>query len=356
MEAVNLFDYQKLAKEKLSSMVYDYYAGGADDEITVDENHTAYNRIRLKYRVLVDVSKRDLSTRILGERVSMPVLIAPTAFQCLADPEGEVATARAAGAAGTIMILSTLSNSAVEDVTRAASGPVWFQLYAHKDRGLTTHLVNRVLAAGCKAIVLTVDVPVLGRRERDIRNGFGLPPHLSAKNLTGEGLGQLPEGMTGSALAEYINSFIHPGITWADVEWLCSISKLPVFIKGLITAEDATRAVDHGASGIVVSNHGGRQLDTARPTIEALPEIVSAVNGRIEVLIDGGIRRGTDVLKAIAIGAKAVLIGRPILWGLAVNGEQGVVDVLNLLRNEFDAAMALCGCARVDEIRDHLIA
>jgi 4-hydroxymandelate oxidase len=286
----------------------------------------------------------------------MPVLIAPTAFHCLANPEGEVATARAAGAAGTVMILSTLSNSAVEDVTRAASGPVWFQLYVHEDRGLTSHLVNRVLAAGCKAIVLTVDVPVLGRRERDIRNGFGLPAHLSAKNLTGKGLGQLPEGMTGSALAEYINSFIYPGLTWTDVDWLCSISKLPVFLKGLITAEDAVRAVDHGASGIVVSNHGGRQLDTARPTIEALPEIVDAVKGRVEVLIDGGIRRGTDVLKAVAIGAKAVLVGRPVLWGLAVNGERGVVDVLNLLRNEFDAAMALCGCARVDEIRDHLIA
>ncbi len=356
MKPINLFDFEALAKEKLPAMVYDYYASGAEDEITVHDNHAAYSRIRLKFRVLVDVSRRDLSTTVLGQQISMPLLIAPTAFQCMAHPEGEVATARAAGAAGTIMILSTLSNSAVEDVANAANGSVWFQLYVYKDRGVTKNLLQRVRAAGCKAIVLTVDAPILGRRERDIRNRFELPSNLSVKNLMPVGLEQLPKGAEDSGLAAYIESVIDPSLTWKDVDWLCSITDLPVLIKGLVHPEDALRALEHGASGIIVSNHGGRQLDTSLASIEALPEIVEAIGGKIDVLIDGGVRRGTDVLKAIALGAKAVSIGRPILWGLAVEGEPGVRNVLSLLRNELDVAMALCGCTRIDEINRHLIA
>jgi 4-hydroxymandelate oxidase len=354
MDPINLFDFEALAKNKLESMIYDYYAGGAEDEITVHENQDAYHRIRLKYRVLIDVSHRDLSTTVLGQTVSFPVLIAPTAFQRMAHRDGEVATARAAGAAGTIMILSTLSNSAIEEVV-AAGCPTWFQLYIYKDRSVTASLVQRAKTAGCKAIVLTVDAPVLGRRERDIRNRFELPSHLSVMNLLPAGLQELPQSASGSGLAAYIESVLDPAMTWKDVDWLCSITDLPVLIKGMIHPADALRALEHGVSGIVVSNHGGRQLDTAAPTIEVLSEIVDTIAGKIDVLIDGGIRRGTDVLKAIAVGAKAVLIGRPILWGLAVNGEQGVAKVLSLLRNEFDVAMALCGCTRVDEIQRSLI-
>lgn len=356
MNPINLFDYEALAREKLPGMIYDYYASGAEDEITVLDNHAAYSRIRLKYRVLVDVSHRDLSTTVLGQEISMPLLISPTAFQCMAHPEGEVATARAAAAAGTIMILSTLSNSAVEDVIKAANGSVWFQLYVYKDRGVTKSLVERVRAAGCKAIVLTVDAPILGRRERDIRNRFELPSNLSVMNLMPAGLEQLPKGTEGSGLAAYIESVIDPALTWKDVDWLCSVTDLPVLIKGLVHPEDALRALEHGASGIIVSNHGGRQLDTSLASIEALPEIVNAIAGRIEILIDGGVRRGTDVLKAIAHGAKAVSIGRPVLWGLAVEGESGVKNILNLLRNELDVAMALCGCTRIHEISRDLIA
>lgn len=356
MNPINVFDYEALAREKLPQMVYDYFASGAEDEITVQDNRAAYSRIRLKYRVMVDVSRRNLSTTVLGQQISMPLIIAPTAFQCLAHPEGEVATARAAGAAGTIMILSTLSNSSVEDVAKAGNGSVWFQLYIYKDRGVTASLVQRVRTAGCKAIVLTVDAPILGRRERDIRNRFELPSNLTVKNLMPSGLEKFPTGSEGSGLAAYIESVIDPALTWKDVDWLCSITDLPVLIKGLVHPEDALRALEHGASGIIVSNHGGRQLDTSLPSIEALPEIVDAIAGRIDVLIDGGVRRGTDILKAIALGAKAVSIGRPVLWGLAVEGEPGVLHVLSLLRNELDVAMALCGCTRIHEINRHLIA
>ena len=232
---------------------------------------------------------------------------------------------------------------------------MWFQLYVYKDRGITASLVHRASAAGCKAIVVTVDAPVLGRRERDIRNHFQLPPGLSVKNLMPAGLEEFPEAAAGSGLAAYISSVIDPALTWKDIEWLCSLTNLPILIKGLIHPDDARQAVECGASGVVVSNHGGRQLDTAQATIEALPQIIDVVAGRIEVFIDGGIRRGTDVIKAIALGAKAVLLGRPILWGLALDGDQGVIRVLNLLRNELDVSMALCGCTCIGEIKRQLI-
>ena len=356
MDLINVFDYEKAASAKLQKVVYDYYASGAHDEITLRDNHAAYDRIKLKYRVLVDVSRRTLSTNVLGEQVSMPVLVAPTAFQRMAHPGGEVATVRAAGAAGTIMVLSTLSNSSIEEVVSAASGPVWFQLYVYKDREATAGLVHRAEAAGCKALVVTVDAPLWGRRERDVRNRFQLPEGLSVKNLMPAGKEQFPKEVADSGLAAYMADMIDQSLTWNVVEWLRSITHLPVLIKGVIRADDAVKAVDHGAAGIIVSNHGGRQLDTAPATIEVLPEIVSAVADKIEVLIDGGIRRGTDVAKAIALGAKAVLVGRPILWGLAVDGKQGVSRVLEMLRSEFDLAMGLCGCSSVNQIQSDLIA
>jgi 4-hydroxymandelate oxidase len=355
VDFVNLLELEMQARGRLPAMVHDYYASGADDEVTLRANRAAFEQIALRYRVLVDVSRRDLGTAVLGCRLSMPVIVAPTAFHRLADPDGEVATARGAGAAATVMVLSTLSTSPVEEVVRAASAPVWFQLYIYKDRGATRDLVARVEAAGAAALVLTVDAPLLGRRERDVRNRFRLPPGLAVANMTAAGLGDLPPDPGGSGLAAYFASRLDPALTFADVEWLRSIARLPVLVKGVVRGDDAARAVAHGAAGVVVSNHGGRQLDTAPATIDVLPEVAEAVGDRAVVLLDGGVRRGTDVLKAIALGAQAVLVGRPILWGLALAGEKGVARVLEMLRAEIDLAMALCGCPTITSIGRDLI-
>jgi len=355
MEPINLYDYEAIARAKLTAMAYDYYASGAHDEITLRENHAAYDRIRLRYRVLRDISRRTTETTVLGHALRMPVVVAPTAFHKLAHPDGEVATARAAGTAGTLMILSTLSTTSIEDVLAAATGPVWFQLYVYKDRAATEALVRRAEAAGCAALVLTVDAQIWGRRERDVRNRFQLPPGLSVKNLMPAGQESFPIEAEGSGLAAYVASLFDQTLSWKDVDWLCNLTKLPVVLKGIVHPDDARLAVAHGAAGVIVSNHGGRQLDTAPATIEVLPEIVAAVDGRAEVLIDGGIRRGTDVIKALAYGAKAVAVGRPVLWGLAHDGQRGVERVLELLRFEVDLAMGLCGCASVAEISRDLI-
>jgi 4-hydroxymandelate oxidase len=352
---VNLFEMERLAESRLSATAFDYYFGGAQDEVTLRENRAAYDRITLYFRILVDVSKRSTETTVLGERVSMPVLIAPTAFHRMAHAEGELATARAAGDAGTIMLVSTLSNTSVEDIAAAATGPLWFQLYIYKDRDATRDLVARVEKAGCTAIVLTVDAPILGPRERDVRNRFTLPDGLTVKNLLGAGQGTVAMEMYGSGLQSYVSNFIDPAISWRDVEWLRGITKLPIILKGVVRADDARRAVDAGARGIVVSNHGGRQLDTSPATIDALPYVADAVGGRAEVYVDGGIRRGTDVVKALARGARAVMVGRPVLWGLAVDGEPGVARVLEILRNEFDTALALSGCPSVADVTADLL-
>jgi 4-hydroxymandelate oxidase len=358
VEPVNVFDFEAIAREKLSPAAYDYYAGGAHDEVTLRENRAAYDRLSLAYRVLVDVSRRELSTAVLGQPVAMPVLVAPTAFHRLADPEGEVATARAAGKAGTVMILSTLSTSTIEAVVSAATGPVWFQLYVYRDRGATEGLVRRAEAAGCRALVLTVDAPLIGRRERDVRNRFHLPPGLAVANLLPDGYGEMPPAPADSGLAAYVSSFLDPALTWRDVEWLRSITELPVLVKGIVRPDDALRAAEAGAAGVVVSNHGARQLDTAPATIDVLPEVVDALAAhghRIEVLMDGGVRRGTDILKALALGARAVLVGRPVLWGLAAAGEAGAARVLTLLREELDLAMALAGAPTLADITRDLV-
>ena len=355
MEPINLFDFEKEMKAKLPKMIYDYYAAGAHDELTLGENRAAFDRIKLKYRVLRDISRRDLSATILGQPVSMPIIIAPTAFHCMAHPEGELATVRAAGRGNIIMILSTLSTTAIEDVLENADGPVWFQLYVYKDRGATKALVERAESAGCAAIVLTVDAQILGRRERDVRNRFQLPEGLSVKNLMPAGKEQLPQDVGDSGLAAYVASLFDPTLCWKDLEWLCAITHLPVVIKGVVHPEDARQAMDHGIAGIIVSNHGGRQLDTSPATGDVLSEIVEVADERIEVIIDGGIRRGTDVLKAIALGADAVGIGRPVIWGLAHDGEAGVEQVCEILRFELDLAMGLCGCSSIKEISKDLI-
>jgi 4-hydroxymandelate oxidase len=352
--ALNLRELEELARERLTPLAYDYYASGANDEGTLRENVAAWARVPLRYRVLVDVSARTTATTVLGTPVSMPVLVAPTAFHKLACPEGELATARAASRAGTVMILSSLSNTRVEEVCAAATGPVWFQLYVYRDRGATAALVARAEAAGARALVLTVDAPLLGRRERDVRNRFHLPPGLRVENMSAAGHGDVEEQRQAeSGLAAYVATKLDPSLQWKDVAWLRSITKLPVLVKGLVRPDDARRAVDHGASGIVVSNHGGRQLDGSPATATVLGPIADAVGGRLEILVDGGVRRGADVLRAVALGARAVLVGRPILWGLSVAGEEGALAVLETAREELDQAMALAGCASVaDATRD----
>jgi 4-hydroxymandelate oxidase len=353
--AINLFELEIKARELLPQTAYDYHASGANDEITLRENRLAYERIALLPHMMVDVSERHMDTTALGETVSMPILIAPTAFQGLAHPKGEVATANAAGAAKTLMTLSTLSTFSIEEVMAVATGPVWFQLYVFKDRAISASLVKRAEVAGCKAVVLTVDAPLLGRRERDVRNQFKMPDATSLKNLLPGGSKEFPDATGGCRVTPSIASLFDTALTWKDIEWLAGITTLPVLVKGILRSDDALLAVKHGASGVIVSNHGARQLDTTPATISVLPDIVDALGGKVEVYVDGGIRRGTDVLKAIACGARAVFVGRPVLWGLASGAEAGVRYVLEMLRQEFDLAMALSGCPTVNSITRDLI-
>jgi isopentenyl diphosphate isomerase/L-lactate dehydrogenase-like FMN-dependent dehydrogenase len=344
MLPLNVREYEGLAESRLDHKAWDYMSGGSDDEVTLHANRAAFAHIQLRPRVLVDVSHCDLSTTVLGTPVSIPILVAPMGYQCLATPEGECATARAAGTAEALMVVSTMATRTLEETAAVATGPLWFQLYVYKDRSISEQLVRRAEAAGYRALVLTVDLPRIGRRERDIRNGFGLPPHLHAANFVTHGSHEMPETEPGtSGLAAHTAAHFDESLTWEAVAWLKGITRLPVLLKGILTAEDAALAVQHGADGLIVSNHGGRQLDTVPASIEALPAVAEAVAGRMEVYVDGGIRRGTDVLKALALGARAVLVGRPVLWGLAVAGEAGARDVLELLRAELELALALAG-------------
>ncbi|HEY9611085.1 alpha-hydroxy acid oxidase [Allocoleopsis sp.] len=353
---INLFEYQTLASQQLSPMARDYYASGSWDEITLRDNRAAFERFKLRPRMLVDVSQRDLSTQILGQSLQLPILIAPMAFQCLAHPEGEIATAKAAQQLGTVMVLSTLATMSMEDVASVSNQtPQWFQLYVHRDRGLTRALVERAYAAGFQALCLTVDAPVLGKREKDMHNQFILPPDMELANLSTLANLEISSQPDESGLFSYFLEQINPALTWSDLEWLQSLSPLPVVVKGILRGDDALRAVEHGAKAVIVSNHGGRQLDGAIASIDALSEVVAAVGDQVDVLMDGGIRRGTDILKALALGAKAVLLGRPILWGLAVGGEAGVKHVLELLCNELDLALALSGCANLQDIDSSLV-
>ncbi len=351
----NLLELEELARGRMPLMAYDYYAGGAEDEITLRENRAAFGRIALRPRMLVDVSAVDTSTTVLGQQVAAPIIVAPTAMHRLGHPEGELATARGAGAAGAIMAVSTLATATLEEVAAAASGPLWFQLYVYKDREITRALVQRAKAAGYKALCLTVDAPHSGRRERDVRNRFALPPEVQLANFSGPDMRMMPKE-AGSALFTYVARMMDTALTWQDLAWLRSIAEgMPLLVKGLLTAEDARLAVEHGADGVVVSNHGGRQLDTTIATIEALPEVVEAVESRAEVYLDGGIRRGTDVLKALALGARAVLIGRPILWGLVMDGSNGVRRVLEHLQHELVEAMLLAGRPTIASIDRSLV-
>ena len=337
--AINVADYERLAAEALDPGAHGYFAGGAGDERTLRENEAAFERWRLRPRVLVDVAEVSAETSLLGQPLSMPILVAPVAFQQLAHPEGEVAMARAAAAVGTVMCLSTLATTRPSEVA-AAVPPArrWFQLYCFRDRGVTRALLDEAVEAGFEAIALTVDAPRPGRRERDLRSGFQVPPELTVPSVAETAGADAP-----ISVADVLN-LVDPALGWPDLEALVGECSVPVLVKGVMTAEDAVMAAEHGAAGVIVSNHGGRQLDAAPATIDALGEVADAVGGRIEVLMDGGVRRGTDVLTALALGAKAVMVGRPTVWGLAVAGEEGARRVLELLRNELEVALTLCGC------------
>jgi 4-hydroxymandelate oxidase len=353
-ELINIADYARAAAAKLPTGVLDYFEGGALDEITLRENTAGWERLKLYYRVLAGVGNRNLSTTVLGQPISMPIVVAPTAFHRLACDAGEIATARAAKHCGTLFILSSLSNTAMETVFAESASPRWFQLYIYKDRAITRDLIQRAEAARAEAIVLTVDAPGLGTRERDSRNSFRLPDGLSVENLTPLGKGEMPE-VPGSGLAAYVRDNFKSDLGFDDLDWLCGTTRLPVVVKGVCRSDDVRRAAEHGAKAVVVSNHGGRQLDTAPATCEVLPHVVEAAADLCEIYVDGGVRRGSDVFKAIALGARAVLVGRPVLWGLAVGGEQGATNVLEILRRELDEAMLLCGCTGLSDIDGSLL-
>ena len=350
VELLTLDDYETRAAEILAPGAMAFLAGGAGDERTLRANLAAYDRWWLMPRVLRDVSNRSTATDVLGSRVATPILVAPVAMNAIAHPEGEAATARAAGRAGTVMVLSMGSSLPVESVTPAAGGPVWFQLYVGKDRALTTEVVRRAEEAGCGALVLTVDAPLVGGRIRELRGGFEVLPEWFAEGHTPTyGLSAFVASDRGAT------ELWDPTLSWEDVAWLHEVSSLPIVLKGILRADDAARAAAEGVAGVVVSNHGGRQLDSTPPALEVLPEIHDAVGDRIEVFVDGGIRRGSDVLKALALGARAVLVGRPIVWGLAVAGSEGVESILGLLTDELELAMGLCGASNVEQISRDLL-
>jgi 4-hydroxymandelate oxidase len=356
LEILNLHGLEALARERLDPMLFDYIAGGAGDEWTLRENVDAWSRYQILPRMLRGVGERSLATTVLGTPISMPVLVPPMAFHGLCHTEAEEATARATAAEGMIFCASTMSNKSLEAIAAASNGPRWYQLYVYRDKEITRSLVDRAERAGYSALCLTVDTPIAGLRERDRRNNLRMPTHLELGNFPATHTAMHHTGSgKGSSLAQYIHAQWDPSLTWKDVEWLQSITSLPIVVKGVMAPDDAVASFDHGAKAVVVSNHGGRQLDSVPAPITVLERCVQAVGDRGEVLLDGGVRRGTDVMKALALGARAVLVGRPVLWGLNLDGSDGVRAVLQHIRGELDLAMALAGIARVEDINRDLI-
>lgn len=337
---LTLQDFERQAARILPKTYYDYFRGGAENGDTLTENRRAFERVRLWPRVLVDVSQRTTAVTLAGHALRLPVIVAPMAAQKLAHPRGELALAQAAAKAGSIYTASTLSTVTLEEIAACTPAPKWFQLYVHQDREVSAELVRRAQRAGYAALVLTVDVPVLGRRLLDVRNNFRLPRGLTFANLA-----PFSGGGKGSQLAEFFAARHDASLCWRDLKWLRSISRLPLWLKGVLRPDDARLALKAGVDGLMVSNHGGRQLDGCVASLEALLAVVAAVKGRVPVLVDGGVRGGSDVLKALALGAEAVMLGRPLLWGLAVGGEAGALAVFEIVRGELDRALALCGCA-----------
>jgi len=364
---VNIEDLRRRARRRLPKVVFDFIDGGAQDERTLAANRADFEAWELRPKLLVDVSRRSLETTVLGRAIALPVMLAPTGITGLATPQGELHAARAAEAAGTVYCLSTPATCCIEEVAAATTRPFWFQLYVMRDRGATRSLVQRAAAAKCGALVLTIDLAVQGRRERDVRNGFTVPPRVTARNVL-EVLARprwlldlargprltfanfVDETSAGGGfidLGRHINAQFDQSVTWQDVDWLRSIFPGPLVIKGVLTAHDARLAVEHGAAAVIVSNHGARQLDGVASSIRALPEVVEAVGDRLEVYLDGGVRRGADVAKALALGARAVLVGRPYLYGLGALGPAGAARALEMLRDELDNCMALLGVPSV---------
>ena len=355
---VTLADHEQHARTQLDDNAWAYFSGGAADEISLRANRTAWDALSLWPRVLRPLAGGHTRVPLLGRTLAHPILLAPVAFQRMAHPDGELAMAYAAAALGAGVVLSTQASVSVERVAQAVlpdpgRGPLWFQLYLQPDRGFTQALVQRAEAAGYEALVLTVDAPTSGVRDRERRAGFRLPPGVGPVNLTGLQV-PAPSALSPGQSALF-DGLLHHAPTWDDIAWLQSITRLPVLLKGVLHPADARQAVSVGAAGLIVSNHGGRTLDTAPATVTALPRVVQAVGGAVPVLVDGGIRRGTDVLKAMALGASAVLVGRPAVWGLANAGAAGVAHVLRLLRDELEVAMALTGCATLAEATPALL-
>ena len=339
-QPINLFEFEEVAKGLLPKEEYDYIAGGATDEISVDRNRRAYASWALRPRVLRDVSAPDLSTTVLGTKINLPVLIAPCGGHKRAHPEGELATYRAATACGTVLAVSANSNTSFEDLAKAANGHLWVQMYPFRDKEMTQDWLRRAKENGYKAVVVTLDSQWPPKRERNIRNNYR---RTRGVNYPGASVDTpRPAGRAGEGS--------DPAATWKDLAWIKAAADLPVVAKGIMTGEDVELCVEVGADGVIVSNHGGRHLDNTLATVEVLSEAVAAANGKLEIYLDGGIRRGADVVKAIALGAKAVFIGRPLFWGLAVDGEKGVVRVLDILREEIEITMAKCGRPKIADI------
>jgi 4-hydroxymandelate oxidase len=345
---VTLADFEPLARRRMTHMAFEYVSGGAGDEITLRDNQAAFDRLRLHPRVLVDVSRIDTRLTLFGQDLEFPILLAPTAYHRLVHPDGEIATVHGAALVGATTIASSFATTSIEDMAKAARAPLWFQLYVNRDRGFTRDLVQRAESAGCRTLCVTVDTPVTGLRHRETRSGFALPAGVERSNL--RGLGSPVAGSSHrSSEGSIYSAVLDPALVWKDIEWLGGISRVPVLIKGVLSPDDAVKGAST-AAGIIVSNHGARNLDTVPATIDALPRVADAVKGRVPILVDGGVRRGSDVLKALASGASAVLIGRPYLFGLAAQGADGVAAVVGILRREFEMSMALTGRRTLQEI------
>jgi len=342
-ELINLFDFEKKAEGVMPKMAYEYVASGAADENTLKWNREALDKIKIQTHVLNDVSKIDTKVSIFGQELAYPILIAPSAFHKIMHPEGEKATAHGAGLASTTYVVSSFTTTPIEEIAKVATQPLWFQLYLVNDKTFVKDLIQKVEAQGIKALCVTVDTPVTGARNRQQRVKFKLPPELNAPY------------MVDTSISRRQGQPLQVPVTWKDIEWLKSFTKIPILLKGILNPADAEQAVKAGVSGIIVSNHGARNLDTVPATIEVLPHITRRVNKKIPVLMDGGIRRGTDVVKAIALGANAVLVGRPICYGLACGGAEGVAKVLEILQKELQMAMALAGTASIARIDQSFI-
>jgi 4-hydroxymandelate oxidase len=347
LPTADVTQFEPLARRFLSKMAYDYVRSGGGEEISMRENRLGFERLQLAPNILVDVSHIDTRINLFGSELDSPILLAPVAYHRLYHPEGEIATARGASAAGAAFVISSFTTTSIDEIAGNTQRPIWFQLYVQRDRAFTKDMVQRAVAGGCKVLCLTVDTPVLGNRYSQL--SFGLPSDLECVHLRGLNLGTTVPGHK-TQRGRIFDPVFDPSFNWRDLEWLRSVAGVPVVLKGVLAPEDGKRAVECGADGVIVSNHGGRNLDTVPGTIDALPRVVEAIAGRIPVMLDSGIRRGTDVLMALALGAKAVLIGRPYVYGLAVGGAPGVERVISILRDELERAMALTGRRSLAEI------